>query len=388
MQQTPFHQRHHSYEQTTSANLPSSTSAMVQGPGYLQPRISPSFGHGVEDLIFTAVTTGSMEGLGISHAPAYSTGRSTISNVSSPRMPASNKTAWYDPATMARGRAFTAPAPQTLPPTPQTAALPPALMSQPVAIAPQPSKISARPGMKRIRTDDHYESGRSPQRRRSNGAIQSSQNSASSKPQAELSEEDQLLLKLKHEENLPWKDIAREFEARIGRSYQVPALQMRHKRLRERLRTWTEGDVSALEAAYEYYEKSKFEIVAQKVRPQTKHCKKNLLTGLQMLEFGAQEKWPAKYCERKWEELHPESLGAHSGLQAPMHSGGLPLGSSAPSHDNWISQDHGSELEFGQSPPAIQLLSRSPVTFATSVLSHSPGQRSPVSIHNEVKLES
>lgn len=27
-----------------------------------------------------------------------------------------------------------------------------------------------------------------------------------------------------------------------------------------------------------------------------------------MLDFGAAEKWPAKYCERKWEELHPGSL--------------------------------------------------------------------------------
>ena len=32
-----------------------------------------------------------------------------------------------------------------------------------------------------------------------------------------------------------------------------------------------------------------------------------LLTGfaLQMLDFGASERWPAKYCARKWDELHP-----------------------------------------------------------------------------------
>jgi hypothetical protein len=24
-----------------------------------------------------------------------------------------------------------------------------------------------------------------------------------------------------------------------------------------------------------------------------------------MLDFGASERWPAKYCARKWEELHP-----------------------------------------------------------------------------------
>jgi hypothetical protein len=152
-----------------------------------------------------------------------------------------------------------------MPPTPQTAVLPHTLISQPVPIAPQPSSATSRHG-KRLRTDDQYESGRSPQRQRSNSTHQAAQISGANRPQTELSEEDQLLLKLKHEENLPWKDIAREFETRLGRTYQVPALQMRHKRLRERLRTWTEDDVSALEAAYEYWEKSKFEIVAQKVR--------------------------------------------------------------------------------------------------------------------------
>ena len=60
----------------------------------------------------------------------------------------------------------------------------------------------------------------------------------------ELNEEEQLLLKLKEEENLPWKDIAVRFQTDLGKSYQVPALQMRFKRLRERMRTWTETDVS------------------------------------------------------------------------------------------------------------------------------------------------
>ena len=60
----------------------------------------------------------------------------------------------------------------------------------------------------------------------------------------ELNEEEQLLLKLKEEENLPWKDIAVRFQTDLGKSYQVPALQMRFKRLRERMRTWTDTDVS------------------------------------------------------------------------------------------------------------------------------------------------
>lgn len=108
-----------------------------------------------------------------------------------------------------------------------------------------------------------------------------------------------------------------------------------------------------------------------------------------MLEFGAQEKWPAKYCERKWEELHPETAGATSGIPTPGHHGALQLGasSSAPSHDNWIPQDQGSELEYGQSTPSIAMISRSPVTFATPVISRSPVQRSPAAIKNEHKFE-
>ena len=62
-------------------------------------------------------------------------------------------------------------------------------------------------------------------------------------PQPELSDEEKLLIKLKQEQNMPWKDISKEFGERLGRPYQVPALQMRYKRLKERLRTWSDQDV-------------------------------------------------------------------------------------------------------------------------------------------------
>jgi hypothetical protein len=108
-----------------------------------------------------------------------------------------------------------------------------------------------------------------------------------------------------------------------------------------------------------------------------------------MLEFGAQEKWPAKYCERKWEELHPEIAGATTNMPTPGgQPGALQLGpSSAPSHDNWMAQDQGSEFDYGQSTPSITMISRSPVTFATPVISRSPVQRSPGPIKNEHKFE-
>jgi hypothetical protein len=84
--------------------------------------------------------------------------------------------------------------------------------------------------------------------------------------QLELTEEDRLLLKLKEEESMPWKDIAARFQNDLGKQYQIPALQMRLKRLRERMRVWSDADVKALRMAHEYWAQNKFEIIAQKVR--------------------------------------------------------------------------------------------------------------------------
>lgn len=83
--------------------------------------------------------------------------------------------------------------------------------------------------------------------------------------QFELSEEDRLLLQLKEEESMPWKDIAARFQSDLGKAYQIPALQMRLKRLRERMRVWTEVDVRALRMAHEYWVQNKFDIISQKV---------------------------------------------------------------------------------------------------------------------------
>ncbi|KAF2006382.1 hypothetical protein P154DRAFT_422735 [Amniculicola lignicola CBS 123094] len=104
----------------------------------------------------------------------------------------------------------------------------------------------------------------------------------------ELGDEDKLLIRLKDEESMPWKDIAARFQSDLGKTYQIPALQMRLKRLRERMRVWTETDVRALRMAHEYWVQSKFDIISQK-----------------MLEFGAAEKWTARQCARKWAEIDP-----------------------------------------------------------------------------------
>ena len=103
----------------------------------------------------------------------------------------------------------------------------------PVPIAPDPVGLRQMQTLKRMREDEEYsEYG---QKRRKRAPSQAGP--------VELNEEEQLLLKLKEEENLPWKDIAVRFQTDLGKSYQVPALQMRFKRLRERMRTWTEIDV-------------------------------------------------------------------------------------------------------------------------------------------------
>ncbi|KAI4153298.1 MAG: hypothetical protein LQ340_002406 [Diploschistes diacapsis] len=105
----------------------------------------------------------------------------------------------------------------------------------PIPIAPDPVGLRQLNALKRMRDDeDHYAEYGQRKRKRA----------VSNAGPVELNEEETLLLKLKEEENLPWKDIAVRFQTDLGKTYQVPALQMRFKRLRERMRTWTEVDVS------------------------------------------------------------------------------------------------------------------------------------------------
>ncbi|KAH7347037.1 hypothetical protein BKA66DRAFT_310934 [Pyrenochaeta sp. MPI-SDFR-AT-0127] len=146
-------------------------------------------------------------------------------------------------------------------------------------IAPQPMEVPRSHGSKRFREEDDDVSDESKRRKRSD---------SHASVQFELSEEDKLLLQLKEEESMPWKDIAIRFQSDLGKTYQIPALQMRLKRLRERMRVWTESDVRALRMAHEYWVQNKFDIISQK-----------------MLEYGAQEKWTARQCGRKWAEIDP-----------------------------------------------------------------------------------
>jgi hypothetical protein len=123
-------------------------------------------------------------------------------------------------------------------------------------IAPQPLEVPRSSGVKHAREEDDEGCDEVKRRKRSD---------SNTSAQFELSDEDRLLLQLKEEESMPWKDIAARFQSDLGKTYQIPALQMRLKRLRERMRVWTDTDVRALRMAHEYWAQNKFDIIAQKV---------------------------------------------------------------------------------------------------------------------------
>ncbi|EME46406.1 hypothetical protein DOTSEDRAFT_42926 [Dothistroma septosporum NZE10] len=139
---------------------------------------------------------------------------------------------------------------------------------------------------------------------------------------ADLSEDDRFLVQLKEDENLPWKDIATRFQTDKGKAFQVAALQMRYKRLREKFRVWDDQDVQALRLAHEYWEKYKWEII-----------------GAKMLDFGVHERWPARHCARKWQDMEiantahastagmtPASISQYSSpVEGPVHFAFMPI---------------------------------------------------------------
>jgi len=124
-----------------------------------------------------------------------------------------------------------------------------------------------------------------------------------------LNDEERLLITLKEDEALPWKEIAARFSNQLGQSITVATLQMRYLRLRQRFRSWEERDIEALRQAHEYWEKCKWDIISTKVSRQYVYGVDHFLTSLlQMLEFGVEEKWPSRHCARKWADMAPQHL--------------------------------------------------------------------------------
>jgi len=68
-----------------------------------------------------------------------------------------------------------------------------------------------------------------------------------------LSEEDKILLHLrdrKEEEKWDWKELTDRFNKQTGGKHNLAALQMRHTRLVERMRVWTDVEVGILFSFY------------------------------------------------------------------------------------------------------------------------------------------
>jgi len=124
-------------------------------------------------------------------------------------------------------------------------------------IVPNPAGLLQLKAQKRAASDDEWEPA----------LVKRTKRPIPPSPQVEMTEEDTLLLHLKDVENLSWKEIATRFRNEMGKQFQIPALQMRLKRLRERMRTWTENDIHALKMAHDYWLSQKFEIIAAKVNP-------------------------------------------------------------------------------------------------------------------------
>ncbi|TVY90915.1 hypothetical protein LAWI1_G008029 [Lachnellula willkommii] len=108
----------------------------------------------------------------------------------------------------------------------------------------------------------------------------------------DLNYEEHLLLQLTEQDQLPWKEVAVRFNEKTGKQMKVPALQMRKKRLVERLRE------RALIIAWEEYERSKWDTIAQG-----------------MLKHGCTEKWTREAVQKKWNEMHHDEISYFSGYE-------------------------------------------------------------------------
>lgn len=131
-----------------------------------------------------------------------------------------------------------------------------AARKQPVPILPNPDGPFPAIGQKRSASDAEMTPDTRPAKLRRGSSL--------SPANVELKEEEILLHQFR-EEGCSWKETANRLNKETGHQLKVPALQMRLKRLYERLREWSEVDVQALRLAVEYHQNKMFEIVCSKV---------------------------------------------------------------------------------------------------------------------------
>lgn len=131
-----------------------------------------------------------------------------------------------------------------------------AARKHPIPILPNPDGPFPAIGQKRSASDAEMTPDTRPPKLRRGSSLSPSN--------IELKEEEILLHQFR-EEGCSWKETADRLYKETGQQLKVPALQMRLKRLYERLREWSEADVQALRLAVEWHQRKMFEIVCSKV---------------------------------------------------------------------------------------------------------------------------
>ena len=331
-----------------------------QGSSYLQSWHSPqTLSPIARDQVYNAVagTSANPSGLGISNSVQYSPLLSTVSTYPNSGDSSSVQGNYMGGRIYGQGQTMV----QTgLPPTPQTGGLPPEGSFRPR----QPSPIEPRPSSsrqsrqsrqhKRLRPKGGQDERPALKRRRSSSTSQASQphpNPQGIQPEAraEMERKKEFFEGLRSK-GVPWKDIVKQYEIEYGKSMTQAALQMERKRVKDNLRVWTEIDTKALEAAHEYYETHKFSIIAEK-----------------MQEFGAEENWSPRQCQKKWEEM---SQSAQEAALTPIpQPTPLRRAPTVPAPERWMQQGY----------EAITSSRVSPVSAASNTISPSPFAHTPLS---------
>jgi hypothetical protein len=126
---------------------------------------------------------------------------------------------------------------------------------QPVPILPNPEGPFPAIGHKRSASDVELTPDTRPVKLRRGSSLSPSN--------IELKEEEILLHQFR-EEGCSWKETADRLYKETGNQLKVPALQMRLKRLYERLREWSDADVQALRQAVDWYHNKQFDIICSK----------------------------------------------------------------------------------------------------------------------------
>lgn len=115
--------------------------------------------------------------------------------------------------------------------------------SNPILIAPQPARTTS---MKRQLEEDTTYLEMQDRRKRPSLSrdVYPRETCPVERKHQNLNQEERVLCHLKEDLKLPWKDITIRWAHECGKSKNEAALQMQYKRLKERLRVWTKGDVS------------------------------------------------------------------------------------------------------------------------------------------------